>query len=65
MANENKSARHALSMIEIGQMTKARLMMPCFIRKSAAQIALAVFPVPASLKQNAFWCIVKKDDVVR
>ena len=52
-------------MIESGQMTRARLMMPCFMRKSAAQIALAVLPVPASLKQNAFWFIVRKDAVVR
>ena len=65
IAKLNKSARHALSMIESGQITNTRRTAPCFIRKSAAQIALAVLPVPCSLKQNARLFIVRNDDVVR
>ena len=56
--------RHALSMIEIGQITRTRLMIFCFMRKSAAQIALAVLPVPCSLKQKAFWFMVRNAAVV-
>ena len=64
IAKLNKSARHALSMIESGQITNTRRTAPCFIRKSAAQIALAVLPVPCSLKQNDVCSCHRKAAVV-
>ena len=65
MANLNKSALHAMSMIDNGQITNTRRIFFCFIKKSAAQIALPVLPVPCSLKQNARRCKVRNAAVVR
>ena len=64
IAKLNKSARHAESIIDIGQIIRTRLIIPSFIKKSDAQIAEPVFPVPCSLKQNARGFKVKKEEVV-
>ena len=64
MANVNRSARHAESIMDRGHTTSTRLMTPCDKRKSEAHIALAVLPVPCSLKQKAFRCFVKNSAVV-
>ena len=46
-------------------MTNTRFTLPCCIRKSDAHIALAVLPVPCSLKQKDFLCCVKNNAVLR
>ena len=51
-------------MIETGHKISARFMIPRVMRKSAAHIAEAVFPVPISEKQNAFWLFTKNSAVV-
>jgi len=64
-AKSNKSFRQALSIIDKGHITKTRFTLPCCIRKSDAHIALAVLPVPCSLKQKDFLCCVKNNAVLR
>ena len=59
-AKVRMSSCHALSMIDRGHITSTLCSMFCSIKKSAAQIALAVFPVPCSLKQKPFLFSVKK-----
>ena len=64
IAKVKRSSFHAESMIDNGQMISTRLILPWFIKKSADQIALAVLPVPCSLKQNARLLRVRKEEVV-